>query len=114
METNRGRVSPNRPSARSGSGIPGPTEPAIHVDHAGADLLRRPLGRASVRRLGAWTLYFTSDAPLRVALVNGSGGSEPWRDGDLAIVPPHTRHRVESAGRRLPDVLLEPESIDID
>lgn len=72
------------------------------------------LGAPSVRRLGAWTLYFTSDAPLRVALVNGSGGSEPWGDGELAIVPPYTGHRVESAGRRLPDVLIEPESIDID
>ena len=72
------------------------------------------LGSPSVRRLGAWTLYFTCDAPLRVALVNDNGASEPWRDGELAIVAPYTEHRVESAGRRLPDVLIEPESIDID
>jgi AraC-like DNA-binding protein len=71
------------------------------------------LGSPSVRRLGAWTLYFTCDAPLRLALANGEGVAGPWQEGLLAVVPPYRAHRVASAGRRLPDVLIEPESIDL-
>jgi AraC-like DNA-binding protein len=70
------------------------------------------LGSPSVRRLGAWTIYFTCDAPLRLALVEGPEGIERWQEGELAIVPPYRQHRVGSQGRRLPDVLIEPESID--
>jgi AraC-like DNA-binding protein len=68
------------------------------------------LGAPSLRRLGAWTLYFSCDAALRLALE--AGGDARWHEGGLAVVPPYRPHRLASAGRHVSDILIEPETID--
>jgi len=71
------------------------------------------LGAPSVRRLGAWTLYFSDSAPLRLALGDHAGSAPRWHHGHLAVVPPYQPHRVASDERELPDVLIEPETLDL-
>ena len=70
------------------------------------------LGGASLRRLGAWTLYFSLDVPFRAAFEAGEG-SDSWRQGHLAIVPPYQPHRLTTTSRHISDVLIEPETIDV-
>jgi len=71
------------------------------------------LGGASLRRLGAWTLYFSLEVPFRVAFEPGVAASAPWREGHLAIVPPYQPHRLTTTSRHISDVLVEPETIDV-
>lgn len=71
------------------------------------------LGAPSVRRLGAWTLYFSRVEPLRLALHEAKETQPRWQEGHIALVPPYEPHRVSCAARRLPDVLLEPETLDV-
>ena len=66
------------------------------------------LGAPSLRRLGSWTLYFSTDAPLQLCI----DGDARWHEGWLAVVPPYRPHRLASAGRDVCDILIEPETMD--
>jgi len=70
-------------------------------------------GGASLRRLGAWTIYFSLEVPFRVAFEAGAAGSTTWRQGHLAIVPPYQPHRLRTTSRHISDVLVEPETVDV-
>ena len=70
------------------------------------------LGEPSVRRLGAWALYFSAGAPLRLAMGAQADAQPRWLEGRIALVPPYEPHRVASPLRRLPDLLIEPETLD--
>lgn len=68
------------------------------------------LGAPTLRRLGAWTLYFSRDATLRLSIE--AGGEARWQEGRLAVVPPYRPHRLASTARHVCDILIEPETID--
>jgi AraC-like DNA-binding protein len=72
------------------------------------------LGTPSVRCLGAWTLYFSNDAPLRLSIESNGDGCKQWQEGRLAVVSPYRLHRVASEARHVQDVLIEPETIDVE
>lgn len=71
------------------------------------------LGAPSVRQLGAWAVYFSVSATLRLAIQADARENPQWQEGRLAVVPPYRPHRVTSAARHVPQILIEPETIDV-
>lgn len=64
------------------------------------------LGEVSQRTSGAWLVYASLGAPLRIAV--GEGG---WQSGPLAVLPPYTPHRVACDERLVCSLLIEPETV---
>ena len=67
------------------------------------------LGVPSVRSLGAFTVYASLEAPVRVCLQD-----EEWQQCALAVVPPFLPHRVQCEGRLIGVLLIEPETLALD
>ncbi len=65
------------------------------------------LGVPSTRKLGALTIYASLGSPFRICV-----GGGVWRTDELALVPPHTQHRIVCEDRLIGMLMIEPESID--
>ena len=65
------------------------------------------LGVTSTRKFGSLTVYASLGHPFRICVAGGD-----WRIGALAVVPPHTQHRIVSEDRLIGVLMIEPESID--
>ena len=73
------------------------------------------LGQVSPRSLGGWLVYVALGAPLRLACGTGlvpADGAAGWVHTDLAVLPPHTPHRVACDDRLICSLLIEPETVD--
>ncbi len=66
------------------------------------------LGAPSVRTMGAVMAYVAVDGFIHVSIDGGE-----WQTTQLAVVPPHTPHRVLSESRLINVVKLEAESVDL-
>ena len=73
------------------------------------------LGQVSQRSLGGWVVYVALGAPLRLALCGDAapaGAADHWTSTDLAVLPPHTPHRVACDDRLICSLIIEPETVD--
>ena len=73
------------------------------------------LGQVSQRSLGGWGVYAAVGAPLRLALCGPAKAADAalsWISTDLAVLPPHTPHRVSCDDRLICSLLIEPETVD--
>ena len=68
------------------------------------------LGEVSARSLGGWLVYVALGAPLRLA--TGAALPTAWVSTDLAVLPPHTPHRVACDDRLICSLIIEPETVD--
>lgn len=67
------------------------------------------LGMPSVRTLGALTVYAASETPFAIR-----AGGRRWERACFAVVPPNQPHEIRSDDPVVWDLLLEPESVDVD
>ena len=67
---------------------------------------RSLFGTPGTRLFGAWTFYVALDQPFEIA--QGSGA--PQR-ALIALVPPHTSHRVVTTDRLMAQLLVEAETV---
>ena len=65
-------------------------------------------GTPADRIYGALVIYVSQNKPLSL-----STDDDPTRDAELAIIPPHTRHRVATLDHHLFKVIIEAETVDI-
>ena len=65
-------------------------------------------GTPADRIYGALVIYVSQNKPLSLSTDDG-----PTRDAELAIIPPHTRHRVATLDHHLFKVIIEAETVDI-
>ena len=72
------------------------------------------LGTPTTRRLGGWIVYFADEAPLSLGIGPHTPAQASWPRGLVGIVPPYQPHGVASKDRHLSNIIIEPESIDLD
>jgi len=65
------------------------------------------LGAPSTRKLGSLTVYASLGTPFRISVAGSA-----WRTEEMAVVPPHTPHRIVCDDRVIGVLMIEPESID--
>ena len=66
-------------------------------------------GESSVRNMGAFSIYISLNRPHRICMDGGA-----WEDTALSVVAPYARHRIISGERLLCNLMIEPESVEIE
>jgi AraC-like DNA-binding protein len=67
------------------------------------------LGSQSVHTLGAVIAYVAIEGMLRVRVDGGE-----WQTTEVAVVQPYVPYEIACEGRHILDILIEPESVDLD
>lgn len=65
------------------------------------------LGTPSLRNFGSITLYVSMGRPFGLSL-----DGQRWEQHELAVVPPHTAHRIVTKDPLIGSIMIEPESVD--
>lgn len=67
------------------------------------------LGAPAMHTKGALIVYVALEGPLRIRLEGGE-----WQTAEVAVVPPYLPYQIASDGRHVLDILVEPETVDMD
>ena len=67
------------------------------------------LGAPAMHTKGALLIYVAVEAPLRIRIDGGD-----WQTTEVAVVPPYVPYQIASDGRHVLDILVEPETVDMD
>lgn len=67
------------------------------------------LGAASMRSFGAICIYVAVDSEVRISVDDGV-----WRSSRVAVIQPHTDHRVACDSRHIAVIHVEPETVDLE
>ena len=67
------------------------------------------LGAPAMHTKGALVIYVAVEAPLRIRIDGGD-----WQTTEVAVVPPYVPYQIASDGRHVLDILVEPETLDMD
>ena len=67
------------------------------------------LGAPAMHTKGALVIYVAVEAPLRIRIDGGE-----WQSTEVAVVPPYVPYQIASDGRHVLDILVEPETLDMD
>jgi AraC-like DNA-binding protein len=67
------------------------------------------LGAPAMHTKGALLIYVAVEAPLRIRIDGGD-----WQTTEVAVAPPYVPYQIASDGRHVLDILVEPETVDMD
>lgn len=67
------------------------------------------LGAPSMHPKGCLSAYVALEAPLRIRREG-----EPWRETEVAVVPPYVPFQIACEARHALGLLVEPETVDLD